>query len=214
MLEQSLQALESRDCGFFKKALGIKDAWRAFEEFRNEAVYLDIETDGGQSPSSVTVIGLYDGSEFRALIKDRDLDDFVEIVARSKMLVTFYGGGFDLPVLQRRYKEVAFNQIHLDLCPVMKQAGYRGGLKQIERTLGIERAPETQGLSGYDAIRLWNRYYHLDDERALEVLIAYNREDVVNLEKLAEVGYRKLRVQALTASVPNDDATEENISIA
>ncbi len=201
-LEDSLAALESGDSGYFRKALGLKDAWRAYDEYRDSCAYLDIETDGGQNPNSISLIGIYDGREFVALVKDRDLDRFPELIAPFKMVVTFYGAGFDLPVLQRRFRDVPFEQVHYDLCPTMKRIGYQGGLKRIERTLGIERAPETVGLTGYDAIKLWNRYYHLDDEAALSRLIAYNREDVVNLVRLAEHAYERMRVHTLMGTKP------------
>jgi uncharacterized protein YprB with RNaseH-like and TPR domain len=199
-LLSGIKALATGKPAYFKKTLGVKDAWRAFPEFRDACVYLDIETDGGQAPNAITVIGLFDGHEYYGLLKGKDLESFPELMARFKMVVTFYGAGFDLPMLQKRFKDEKFDQVHLDLCPTLKRIGYQGGLKRIERTLGIERSPQTQGLTGYDAVKLWNRYYHLDDERALNLLVDYNREDVVNLERLAVHAYDRLRVQTLMAS--------------
>lgn len=193
ILERSRDGLAAGDFRFFQKGLGMKDAWRAFPAFRKSCVYLDIETDGGQSGASVTTIGLYDGAEFRCLLKGRDLALFPEIVAQYGLIVTFFGAGFDLPMLQRCFRGLRFDQIHIDLCPTLRRLGYKGGLKRIERTLGISRSGDTDGLDGLDAIRLWRRYTALSDEAALETLIAYNREDVVNLERLAEIAYDKLR---------------------
>jgi uncharacterized protein YprB with RNaseH-like and TPR domain len=45
---------------------------------------------------------------------------------------------------------------------------------------------------GFDAVRLWRRYEDGDDD-ALDLLLAYNMEDVVNLEPLAEFAYEGLR---------------------
>ncbi len=68
-------------------------------------------------------------------------------------------------------------------------------MKKIEAEVGIERSPETAGLNGFDAVRLW-RAYQYGNESALDTFLTYNREDVVNLEPLAELAYNKLRDQA------------------
>ena len=65
-----------------------------------------------------------------------------------------------------------------------KRLGLDGGLKRIERDVGIDRdRPE---VSGRDAVRLW-REYERGDESALETLVSYNREDAANLETLADI---------------------------
>jgi len=196
-LEESLSALQGGDVDFLRKSLGLREAWRAWEELRGSCLYLDIETDGGQHGSSVTIVGLYDGADFVALVKERDLDELPERLAGCRMLVTFFGSGFDLPMLEKRFRGFSFPQVHLDLCPTLRRLGLKGGLKSIERQLGIARGEETDGLSGWDAVKLWNAYYHLGDEAALERLIAYNREDVVNLERLAEYAVERLRVDTM-----------------
>lgn len=196
-LKSSITSLEEGRHQFFAPGLGLKEAWRAFPDFRSSCVYLDIETDGGQSGSSVTTIGLYDGSEYTCLVKGRDLENFRDIISRYSMIVTFFGSGFDLPMLTKRFHGLKFDQIHLDLCPTLRRVNIRGGLKKIEKELGIARGDDTDGLNGYDAILLWRRYERLGDEAALERLIAYNREDVVNLERLAEIAYEKLQVDTL-----------------
>jgi uncharacterized protein YprB with RNaseH-like and TPR domain len=176
----------------FRKPLGSKHAWRAFPDFRGRCVYLDIETDGRSSGDAITTIGIYDGARFRCLVKHEDLADFPEIIADYGMIVTFYGAGFDLPMIQKRFPGLRLDHIHIDLCLALRQLGIRGGLKKIEKQLGIGRSQETDGLGGLDAIRLWRRYEQLDDGQALETLIAYNREDVVNLEELAVYAYDRL----------------------
>jgi hypothetical protein len=191
-LRKSVKALQDKEHQFFRRCLGMKEAWRAFPDFRSSCVYLDIETDGGRTGSSVTIIGLFDGVDFKCLVKGEDLGNFPDLISRYSMIVTFFGAGYDLPMLQRCFRNVRFDQIHIDLCPTLRRLGIRGGLKRIEKELGILRSPETEGLSGLDAIRLWRRYERLRDDKALETLIAYNREDVVNLERLAEYAYERL----------------------
>lgn len=198
-LEHSIDALEQRNHQYFGKALNSLEAWRAWPEFRESCVYLDIETDGGQSGKAITTVGLYDGKEFQCLIRDRDLESFRDVISHYSMIVTFFGAGFDLPMLQKRFPGILFDQIHIDLCPTLKRLGYRGGLKSIEKQVGIARGEETDGLGGQDAIRLW-RLHQWGNETALDQLIAYNREDVVNLEVLAQLAYDKLMAQTLRGS--------------
>ncbi len=45
---------------------------------------------------------------------------------------------------------------------------------------------QTEGLSGFDAIRLWWRYQDYYDDDALDLLLQYNKEDVINLKTLRE----------------------------
>jgi uncharacterized protein YprB with RNaseH-like and TPR domain len=196
VIEASRRALEERRHQYFVHALGHRESWRAWEAFRDSCVYLDIETDGRLSGSSVTTIGLYDGAEFRCLVQGQDLDSFRDIISRYAMVVTFFGSQFDIPLLQKRFRGGWFDQIHLDLCIALRRLGYRGGLKRIERQLGIERSDETGGMSGRDAIAMWEAYRRGNGE-ALDRLIAYNREDVVNLEVLAGIAFRGLSAAAL-----------------
>jgi uncharacterized protein len=189
--------LEKREHQYFRRVLGLGEAWRAWPEFRDSCVYLDIETDGGSSGHSITTIGLFDGHEYTCLIQGQDLENFRDIISHYGMIVTFYGSGFDLPMLNKRFPDVKLDQIHLDLCPTLRRLGLRGGLKKIEKQLGVNRGDDTDGLDGLAAIRLWRAYRMQGNEDALKTLIAYNREDVVNLETLAEYAYRHLRRLAL-----------------
>ncbi len=197
-IRESEAALTSARHQFFAKHLGLKDSWRAYTEFKDSCVYLDIETDG----SSITMIGLYDGTSYTCLLKGASLENFRDLISRYAMIVTFCGGTFDLPALQKAFGATTFDQIHIDLCPLLRKVGYRGGLKRIERELGIVRPTEVEGLTGFDAVVLWRRYYGLGDQRALERLIAYNREDCINLAPLAEVVFAKMEAATLGAFAP------------
>ena len=196
VVEESVTALDQQHHQYFAKALAAREAWRAWPEFRDSAVYLDIETDGGAWGSSVTTIGLHDRDGFTCLVKGEDLENFRDIISRYSMIVTFFGTGFDLPMLLKAFPGLSFDQIHLDLCFGLKQLGYRGGLKKIEKQMGITRSDATDGLSGRDAVRLWREYCY-GRTQSLETLIAYNREDCVNLEKLAEMMFTRMKAATL-----------------
>lgn len=212
-LEEAIQSLDSGDTSFFSSSLGMKDAWRAWPELRDSCAYLDIETDGSRS-NSLTIAGIYDGTQFVCLVNGRDLDQLPDRLAQYKMVVTFFGAGFDVPIIEKAFPGFRIRQLHLDLCPTLRRLGLRGGLKSIERQLGIERSAETAGLTGLDAVKLWQQYTYLDNEYSLERLIAYNRDDCVNLERLAAHGYERLRVQTMLGALVEDAPGEKKRSKA
>ncbi|WP_026370786.1 ribonuclease H-like domain-containing protein [Kallotenue papyrolyticum] len=146
------------------------------------SAYLDIETafDG-----AITVIGIYrpDSGTHQLVgagVHDVNLYRALEGVTT---IYTYNGGRFDLPVIRRRLLvDLARDFRHHDLMFDCWRQGLKGGLKKVELQLGIVRG--TQGLSGWDAPRLWQRYVTYDDRAALELLLRYNRDDVVYLPRL------------------------------
>lgn len=191
-LEASQQALNDKDSCWFQKNLPSSVLWRGAKVFEHSIAYIDIETDGGYSSDSVTIIGLFDGFETRLYVKGQNLEDFVSDIKDYKLLVTFFGTGFDLPFLRRRFPELPLDQLHIDLCPALRRLGQAGGLKAIEQRLGIRRVEEVEGMSGMDAVYLWERWERRRDEAALERLLAYNRADIENLKLLLEWAYPRL----------------------
>jgi uncharacterized protein YprB with RNaseH-like and TPR domain len=191
----SLRHYEAGEYQYFARRLNRKEHWRAFAEFREQLAYLDIETQGTRD-DCVTVVGLYDGVEYRSFVRGENLADFPDAISHFSGIVTYFGTGFDLPMLLREFPNLEFDQFHIDLCPTLHRLGYRGGLKSVERQFGIERSARTSGLSGRDAVILWRRA-RSGDQAALDLLIEYNREDVVNLERLGEEAYLGLRQLAM-----------------
>lgn len=180
------------DVGFFARQIKPRDQWRLYEWLRASAVYLDIETAGPYG--DVTVVGLYDGRVMTSLVAGDTLteDRLCEELSRFNLILTFFGSGFDLPYLRARYPRLRLDLPHIDLCFTAKRLGLRGGLKQIERHVGIERATHVQGLDGWDAVRLWTRWRRSRDPAVLDLLLAYNEADCMNLQPLADFLYCRL----------------------
>ena len=191
MVEDSVTSLTKRDHAFFAKTIPSKEHWRAVSEFGGELAYLDIETTGCYWHDEITVIGLYDGFEMHRFIRGQNLDEFPDAVSNYKMLATFFGSGFDLPFIRRTFPDLKLDQLHVDLCHLLRRLGLTGGLKCIEGKLGIVRRPETEGLDGWDAVRLW-REYRRGSQEALDLLLLYNEEDVINMKGLLEYGCEQL----------------------
>jgi uncharacterized protein YprB with RNaseH-like and TPR domain len=193
-IAEAQEHLTQDNSRYFAKAIAARHQWRLYEWLRERALYLDIETD---SFGQITVVGLYGLGRYTALVRNESLEllRLREELSHYDLLVTFCGSTFDLPMLRAQFPDLSLDQPHIDLCGVGRQLGYRGGLKAIERTMGIERVTALQGFSGEDAVRQWNRWRHQRDEHARRLLLAYNEADCVNLQPLADAFYCRL-VQA------------------
>ncbi|ODT43966.1 MAG: hypothetical protein ABS70_06680, partial [Nitrospira sp. SCN 59-13] len=190
-IKEAQERFEQQDSRYFAKTLAARHQWRLYEWLRERALYLDIETD---SFGQITVVGLYGRGCYRALIRNESLSllRLREALSQYDLLVTFCGSTFDLPMLRAHFSDLPFDQPHIDLCGVGRQLGYRGGLKSIERQMGITRMTAIQGFSGDDAVRQWNRWRHQRDDGARDLLLAYNEADCVNLQPLADAFYCRL----------------------
>jgi uncharacterized protein YprB with RNaseH-like and TPR domain len=190
LVRQSRDAVLRGDACFFKPLLPSNETWRLYPEFAGRAVFLDIETTG-LSPwgDQVTMIGTLAGDKLRLFVHGMNLDQFPGYIEQFPLLVTFNGSQFDIPFLRTHFPEARLDQAHIDLRYVLASLGYRGGLKMVERTLGLRRDPTIQGVDGFEAVRLWRRYRR-GDRGALEKLALYNLTDVVNLVELVETAVR------------------------
>jgi len=202
IVEESERRLAARDPRFFHAWLPTPERWRAYGDFRDHAAYLDIETTGlNWSGDLITLVGLAGARRFRTYVRGVDLDELPADLRRYKLLVTFNGTHFDLPVLRNAFP-VLPPLLHIDLQYPMRRLGFRGGLKKLERRLGLERPDDVKGLTGSDAAKLWRRYER-GDENALDALIEYNRQDVENLRPLMDYAYGALKAKALGGPPPH-----------
>lgn len=165
--------------------------WRAWPDLRDRAVFVDIETDGGNAGDCITVIGCHAGDGFRAFVANENLEEAADYLASFPLWVTYNGAQFDVPLIRERLNRAVFNHIHIDLRFPLRRLGYRGGLKSIEQAVGLQRSDATRGMGGWEAVELW-RAWRRGSHEARERLLAYNREDVENLRPLMELTYREL----------------------
>jgi uncharacterized protein len=144
--------------------------------------YLDIETSFGKE---ITIIGMFIPPDrvIQLVGEDVNWTNLWNALDGVTEILTYNGARFDLPVIRQAVK--------LDLnkyfdCRDLMYACWRrnlyGGLKRVEEILGIDRI--SKGIDGMEAMRLWERFRRYGDEGALEALLEYNREDVVNLYHL------------------------------
>jgi len=153
--------------------------------------YLDIETTGLSCHyADITVIGIYlvNGSDSRLVQlvgEEVTVDNLLKTVDGVSTIYTYNGSRFDLPFISGSLgidlEEVAD---HHDLMYDCWRCNLFGGFKSVEQQLDIPR--RLQGVSGLDAVLLWQRYREYGDLNALATLLEYNKEDVVNLKVLRE----------------------------
>ena len=153
--------------------------------------YVDIETTG-LSPrySQITVVGIHicDGGDtkFTQLVgKDITTNSILQKLRGVSVIYTYNGRGFDLPFIHYCLGiNLAELFEHHDLMFDCWKNNLYGGFKAVERQLGIER--RLKEVNGFEAVKLWWRYIEYFDLDALNTLLEYNKEDVINLKALKE----------------------------
>jgi uncharacterized protein YprB with RNaseH-like and TPR domain len=185
-LERSELALSTGDVSYFAKNLRHGEHWRLYPDFRLKTAFMDIETtDLSPAHGIVTCVTVHGGGSTRTLVHGKDIDELDEVLRPFALMVTFNGYQFDVPFLAARFPSVSFPPAHADLRWLLYRQGLTGGLKSIERQLGIGDRMGVEDIDGWEAVRLWYRYRR-GDNAALEKLVAYNRADTQNLEPLMD----------------------------
>ncbi|MBN2156806.1 MAG: ribonuclease H-like domain-containing protein [Candidatus Lokiarchaeota archaeon] len=168
--------------------------WRAIPNYQGRIAYLDIETTGlSYNNSQITTIAVFDGKTVNTFVDGINLRKFRRFIGQFPTIATFYGKCFDIPFI-RNYLGIEMPQIHFDVCFLLKKIGFSGGLKAIEKQFRFSRGILSK-LDGYHAVLLWNQYRKTRDERYLETLLAYNAEDVLNLEYLLNFAYNEISMK-------------------
>ena len=152
-------------------------------------LYVDIETTG-LSPTNdeITIIGLLCNGEFQQFIEHINLkayyvDEFI-MMHEPTEVVGYNSNKFDIPFMESFGVETLSNLKQTDLMYQCHSLNLKGGLKAVEKILGIERKYEP--LNFFQQKALWKKWINNNDWSALDRLLAYNREDVINLPSVEE----------------------------
>ena len=204
-LDSHLAALDKRlargDARVFWDALPAPERWRLYPDFRGRAAFLDIETTGLDIGCDVTLVGIFYSGRYTPLIRGINLSEsaLARALRPARILVTFNGGSFDLPMLRAQFPSLDLGLPHVDLRHLAPRAGIRGGLKKVERLLGIWRREQIKMLCSHDAVYLWRIWERKRSANALRLLVDYNRADTENLRRVADEVCRRM---AQKASIP------------
>jgi uncharacterized protein YprB with RNaseH-like and TPR domain len=153
--------------------------------------YLDIETTGlSRYYSDLTVVGiaLENGSKCRVVqLLEDDIYQakLLRVLKGVDEIYSYNGSRFDLPFIKAKLGiDLKDYFKHTDLMYDCWRKSLKGGLKVVERLLGIQR--RLADVDGYMAVQLWWDYVNNMNEESLVRLLAYNEEDVVNLQLLRQ----------------------------
>jgi len=205
-LDEAKKHLYDFNSSYFAGKLPMTETWRLYDFFKEDAVFLDIETNGLSYDNYITMVGLFDGIETKPFIKGINLEPKLlkAELEKYKLIVTFNGSTFDLPFINRRMPGILPNIPHIDLRHACAKVGLRGGLKLIEKELGIKRRnPIIERMYGGDAITMWRMYKGSGDDYYLKLLIEYNEEDCINMKSIANKVYGKLKEQTFNFASPS-----------
>ena len=139
---EARRQLYGENSSYFCSLMPQTEHWRLYDFFKEDAVYLDIETDGLSDNNDVTMVGIFDGYDTKTMIRRVNLDWRLlkKELEKYKIVVTFNGSVFDLPFMEKRYGEVIPRLPHYDLRFCCSRIGLNGGLKAIEKKLNIRRS--------------------------------------------------------------------------
>ncbi|MBI2654780.1 ribonuclease H-like domain-containing protein [Candidatus Woesearchaeota archaeon] len=189
------KALYNFDSSYFLEILPKSEMWRLYEFFKEDAVFLDIETTGLDKHDDITVFGLYDGLNTKIMINGINLDynALKKELQKYKLIVTFNGASFDLPFIEKVCPALIPKIPNFDVKSVTDRLGLRGGLKNIEKMLCIGRSEVVEKFYGGDALTLWRMYRATGDDYYLNLLVEYNEYDITNLEIVAEHCVKRMK---------------------
>ena len=152
-------------------------------------LYVDIETTG-LSPANdeITIVGLLCGDTFEQFTKNVNLkayyiDEYI-MMHEPTEVVGYNSNRFDIPFMESFGIETLSNLKQVDLMIQCHNLNLKGGLKKVESILGIERQHEP--LNFFQQKALWKKWINTNDWSALDRLLAYNKEDVMNLPLVEE----------------------------
>lgn len=161
--------------------LGLEDLARHF----SRAAFFDIETDGLGEHAAVTMIAVLLDDRVDVLTRGEDLDEFLVRIETADLLVSFNGATFDEPKLLNHFRIPNLPKPHLDLRKVCKARGITGGLKQIEKRIGLIRPADIVAMTGEDADWMWRAWRKDGDAGLRAKLYRYCAADVIALRHLA-----------------------------
>ncbi|MFP4403800.1 MAG: ribonuclease H-like domain-containing protein [Candidatus Woesearchaeota archaeon] len=194
-LKEASNALIENNSSYFYDKFSFANSYRLFDYFSDEAVFIDIEVTGVKRFDDIIAIGLFDGFDYKLMIKNVNLDMnfFFQEMKKYKIIVSFNGSCFDIPFIKKRYKNIIPKIPIIDLKYLALKLGFSGGLKNIEKQLKINRNIIVNRIRGGDPYRLWKMYFASGDKYYLKILKEYNEYDTINLKDITTILIKKMK---------------------
>ncbi|HJX05193.1 MAG TPA: ribonuclease H-like domain-containing protein [Candidatus Nanoarchaeia archaeon] len=163
---------------------------KLYQKLKHQALCIDVEATHWNGP--ISIIGVYKPKEgeieYTAYVKDINLtaESLKKAFAGCKLLITFNGMSYDVPEIKKQFLgAIPDNMPVIDLYLLAKSMNMDGGLKILEKTFNIFRKEEVENKRRIST-KYWKKYEATGNEKVLETLIEYNRQDTINLYPLAE----------------------------
>lgn len=179
------EAFNSNNLAHLVTTLHRTDHWRILADYIEQATFLDIETSGDQLRPEITLIIAKHRGVLHTFTSGHNLDDFLGLLDDIRLLVTFNGASFDVPQMENHFHIPMRDIAHIDLRWVCYHAKLRGGLKEIERAIGLIRPADLIGMDGAEADWLWRRWKETANQKLVQRLTRYCAADVIGLHHLS-----------------------------
>ena len=183
------KAIEEKNFRYFT-FLPPKEHWRLFKSIRNagKVYYLDIESTGRQIfHDEITVVGLYDGNEYKSLVSGVNLDEenLNRELSKCDMIITHRGMVFDLPFLEHKFPNVNFDFLHVDLSFSCRKLELPKKFCDLADFLKLDPDYRNRKFESVQAVKLWEEYSK-GSPAALDLILEKNRGEVMLLEKMSD----------------------------
>lgn len=184
LLQEAKQKIREDDSGYFAQHFPPGEIWRLYSLFKDDVLFLDIEADS----KGPIVIGMYDKEKTMVMVRGVNMEKEIlfSAFAGKRLLVSFNGKSCDVPRINAYFNIILPSLPHIDLRHLCPRMGLKGGLKKVEKEVGIQR--EFYG----SPTAAWKAFFASGDREYLDLIIKYNEEDIVHLYPLMEYMYYHL----------------------
>ncbi len=192
-------ALERDDIGYLVRQFHSRDQWRILGHYFSEASFFDIETTGLDWMDTISMIVCYHRGRLYRFYDGENLEEFLALLDDMRLLVSFNGASFDVPRVLDAFRVPELPCPHIDMRWLCYHSEYTGGLKAIADHMALRRPADLDGLTGFEAVALWDRWTAYGDRRAKRQLTRYCCADVILLVQIAAGALAKKGVAVDTA---------------
>jgi uncharacterized protein YprB with RNaseH-like and TPR domain len=161
-----------------------------YEKFKHQALCVDVEATYWNGP--ISIVGVYKPKEgeieYTAFVMGKNLTtaNLKQAFEGCRLLITFNGTNYDVPEIKKQFPGVIPENIPVvDLYLLARRLDLNAGLKTLEQNFKIFRRKSVDSKKKIST-KMWRKYEQTGDEKFLNILIEYNREDTINLYPLAE----------------------------
>lgn len=141
----SQKALDQRDIAYFRECFPKEELWRLYADFLAETAFVAVVGSSDDAATADLLAASVTTVEGTTLFrKGQNLDELAAFLKPYRMIGSFAGENYDLPLLGRFVADLGEGRVLLEVRSALKRLGYTGGAVSIEKALGMlpMEAPE------------------------------------------------------------------------